>query len=184
MAKTTRQATLGGGCFWCLEAVFEQLHGVDEVVSGYAGGHVENPTYKQVCSGTTGHAEVVQLTFDEAEISYRELLEIFLTMHDPTTKDRQGGDVGPQYRSIVLFHDEEQRTTAEHVIREFQAEKVWDDPIVTEIVPLETFYPAEDYHQDYYRNNPLQPYCQVAIAPKVSKLRQQYADRLKEKAGA
>lgn len=183
MTRRTQQATLGGGCFWCLEAVFAPLRGVESVVSGYAGGHVEHPTYEQVCSGRTGHAEVVQLTFDPAELSFREILEIFFTMHDPTTRDRQGGDVGPQYRSIILFHDEEQRTTAEGAIRELESGRVWDDPIVTEIVPLETFYPAETHHQDYYRNHALQPYCQVIIAPKVSKLRRKYADRIKQEAG-
>ncbi len=177
MPDTNQQATLGGGCFWCLEAVFAPLRGVEHVVSGYAGGHVANPTYKQVCSGTTGHAEVVQVTFDPSDISYQELLEIFFTMHDPTTPNRQGGDVGPQYRSIILFHDEEQRSAAEDVV--LQVGDVWDDPIVTEIAPLETFYPAEDYHQEYYRNNSLQPYCQTVIAPKVSKLRRKYAERIK-----
>lgn len=174
-----RQATIGGGCFWCLEAVFEQLRGVGRVVSGYAGGDAANPTYEQVCTGTTGHAEVVQITFDPGEISYRELLEIFFTMHDPTTPNRQGPDVGTQYRSIILYHDEEQERTARDVRAEFEERGVWDDPIVTEIEPLETFYPAEAYHQQYYRGHTGQPYCQAVIAPKVAKLRKKYFDRLK-----
>ena len=172
-------ATLGGGCFWCLEAVYEQLQGIEKVVSGYAGGHVENPTYKEVCAGTTGHAEVVQLTYDPDTVSFRELLEVFFTIHDPTTPNRQGADVGPQYRSIILYHDEAQKEVAEDVIDEFESEGVWENPIVTEVEPLEEFYKAEDYHQEYYRNNPGQPYCQAVIAPKVSKFRKKFMDRLK-----
>src|SRR5690606_28883326 len=155
----TEQATLGGGCFWCLEAVYDEVQGVEKVVSGYAGGHVPNPTYEQVCGKRTGHAEVVQLTYDPEMISYRELLEIFFTIHDPTTPNRQGADVGPQYRSIILYHDEEQKRVAEEVRAE--AQEGWNDPLVTELVPLETFYPAEDYHQDYYKKNPYQDYCMV-----------------------
>lgn len=179
MSESLAKATLGGGCFWCIEAVFEQLRGVRSVVSGYAGGDVPNPSYEQVCSGRTGHAEVVQVTFDPSEVTFRELLEVFFTLHDPTTENRQGGDIGTQYRSIVLYHDEEQRKTAEEVIQEFEDAGVWDDPIVTEVTPLSTFYPAEAYHQEYYRNHPWQPYCQAVIAPKVSKLRQKFLNKLK-----
>lgn len=173
-------ATLGGGCFWCLEAVYEQLQGVEKVVSGYAGGHVDNPTYKQVCTGTTGHAEVVQVTFDPQVVSFRELLQVFFTIHDPTTLNRQGADVGPQYRSAIFYHDEEQRKTAETVIQEIAAEGIWDKPIVTEVTPLDEFFRAEDYHQEYYRNNPYQGYCRVVIAPKVAKFRNKYTSRLKK----
>jgi peptide-methionine (S)-S-oxide reductase len=175
-------ATLGGGCFWCLEAVYDRVEGVASVTSGYAGGELENPTYRQVCSGTTGHAEVVQIAYDPAAITYRDLLEIFFTIHDPTTKDRQGADVGPQYRSIILYHDAEQQATAEALIDELESESVFDDPIVTEVEPLDRFYRAEDRHQDYYTNNPGLPYCQAVIAPKVNKLRQKHADRLKSAA--
>jgi peptide-methionine (S)-S-oxide reductase len=172
-------ATLGGGCFWCLEAVYKELRGVGRVVSGYAGGHVPDPTYTQVCAGTTGHAEVVQVTFDPAAVSYRELLEVFFTIHDPTTLNRQGADVGTQYRSAVFYHSPAQRETAEQVIAELTAEGVWDAPIVTEVVPLETFYLAEDYHQDYFERNPFQPYCRAVVAPKVAKFRKHFLGRLK-----
>ena len=172
--------TLGGGCFWCLEAVYDRVEGVHAVTSGYAGGHVDDPTYRQVCYGTTGHAEVVQVEYDPNVISYRDLLEIFFTIHDPTTKNRQGADVGPQYRSIILYHDEEQQAAAEAVIDELEANGVFGDPIVTEVEPLHTFYRAEDRHQDYYKDNSGQPYCQAVIAPKVNKLRQKHADRLKQ----
>ena len=175
-------ATLAGGCFWCLEAVFEQLRGVEKVVSGYAGGHVPNPTYHAVCGGATGHAEVVQVTFDPAEVSFRELLEVFFTIHDPTTLNRQGADVGTQYRSAVFFHSPEQERTAREVIAALEAEGVWDSPIVTEVAPMTEFYPAEDYHQEYYRNNARQPYCQVVIAPKVARFRREYLERLKQPA--
>ncbi|HYY90155.1 MAG TPA: peptide-methionine (S)-S-oxide reductase MsrA [Chloroflexota bacterium] len=171
-------ATLGGGCFWCLDAVFRDVRGVERVVSGYAGGSVPHPTYEQVCSGRTGHAEVVQITFDPRVVSFRELLEVFFTIHDPTTLNRQGADVGTQYRSIVLFHSPEQRETAEEVIAELTSARVWDAPIVTQIEPLQAFYPAEDYHQDYFARNPSQPYCQVVVAPKVAKFRQKYLARL------
>lgn len=171
------QATFGGGCFWCTEAVFQELAGVEQVVSGYAGGHVSDPTYRQVCAGTTGHAEVVQITFDPDVVSYRDLLRVFLTTHDPTTPNRQGADIGPQYRSIVLYHDDAQREAA-HAVRDEMA-GVWDAPIVTEIEPLETFYPAEAAHQDYFRRHPQQPYCQVVIQPKVAKLRRQFTEKLK-----
>lgn len=177
---TTRElsvATLGGGCFWCLEAVYVELNGVQRVVSGYAGGHVPNPTYEQICGKKTGHAEVVQVHFDPAAVSYREILQVFFTIHDPTTPNRQGNDVGPQYRSIVLTHDAAQRETAEAVLAESQA--LWDDPIVTEIEPLETFYEAEAYHQNYYARNPFQGYCMFVIRPKVAKFRKQYLAKLK-----
>ena len=179
MNEHTREiATLGGGCFWCLDAAFRQLEGVEKVESGYAGGQVANPTYRDVCTGTTGHAEVAQVTFDSSVISFRDLLGVFFTIHDPTTKDRQGADVGPQYRSIVLYHTPEQRAVAEQVIAELNRNEVWDNPIVTEVVPLTAFYPAERYHQDYYATNPSQPYCQIVIAPKVAKVRKAYFDRL------
>jgi len=172
-------ATLGGGCFWCVEAVFDELRGVRRVEPGYSGGHVERPTYEQVCTGLTGHAEVVQVSFDPHEISYRELLEVFFAVHDPTTKDRQGPDVGPQYRSVIFYHDEEQRRTAEEVISELEARGIWDGPIVTEVAPFTAFYPAEEYHRDYFRRNPDQPYCRVVIAPKVAKFRKEFLERLK-----
>lgn len=177
--QTRELATLAGGCFWCLEAVYKELRGVERVVSGYAGGHVPNPTYRAVCDGTTGHAEVVQVTYDPRVASYKELLEVFFTIHDPTTLNRQGGDVGTQYRSAVFYHSPAQRETAEQVIAELTAEGVWDSPIVTEVVPLETFYPAEDYHQDYFERNPAQPYCRAVVAPKVSKFRKHFLEKLK-----
>ena len=172
-------ATLGGGCFWCLEAVFDRVEGVERVVPGYAGGEQENPTYRQVCSGTTGHAEVVRVTFDPGTIGYRDLLEIFFATHDPTTPDRQGHDTGPQYRSIILHESEEQRETARAVMDELEREDVFSAPIVTQLEPLERFWEAEPYHNDYYRNNPGQAYCRAVIDPKVAKLRQKHADRLK-----
>jgi peptide-methionine (S)-S-oxide reductase len=171
-------ATLGGGCFWCLEAVFEMVDGVDGVKSGYAGGRTPNPTYEQVCSGSTGHAEVVQVSFDPDVISYRELLEIFFAVHDPTTPNRQGADVGTQYRSAIYSHTDEQRQTARAVIAELQEDGPWDAPIVTEVAPLTEFYPAERYHDEYYRRNPGQMYCRVVIGPKVAKFRQRFAHRL------
>jgi peptide-methionine (S)-S-oxide reductase len=172
-------ATLGGGCFWCLEAVFDQLRGVEKVVSGYAGGSVPDPTYKAVCRGDTGHAEVVQVTFDPAVISYRELLEVFFAVHDPTTPNRQGNDVGPQYRSVILYHSPEQKAAAEAVIAGLTAEKVWPNPVVTELASLTRFYPGEDYHQDYYRSNPAQPYCALVVGPKVAKALKAFAAKLK-----
>jgi peptide-methionine (S)-S-oxide reductase len=172
-------ATLGGGCFWCVEAVFTDLRGVESAVSGYAGGHVVNPTYEEVCGKETGHAEVVQVTFDPAVVSYREILEVFFTVHDPTTLNRQGADVGPQYRSVVFYHSDEQRRVAEEVIAQIERDQVWDQPIVTELAPAPTFYPAEGYHQEYFARNPYQPYCQVVVAPKVAKFRKKYLDRLK-----
>ena len=173
-------ATLAGGCFWCLEAAFAQLKGVERVESGYSGGHVPSPSYEDVCTGSTGHAEVVQITFDPQVLPFRDLLHVFFTIHDPTTPDRQGGDVGTQYRSAIFYHTPEQKTDAERVIAELEAEKVWDDPIVTQVTPLEKFYPAEEYHRDYYRRNPNQGYCRAVIAPKVAKVRKLYLDKLKQ----
>lgn len=172
-------ATLGGGCFWCLEAVYEQLQGIERVESGYSGGTVRNPSYRQVTTGTTGHAEVVQLTFDPRLTTFREILEVFFTIHDPTTLNRQGADVGPQYRSAIFYHDEDQKAVAEDIIREMEAAGMWNDPVVTEVTPFSAFYKAEDYHQEYYRRNRGQPYCQVVIAPKVAKFRQKYLAKLK-----
>ena len=172
-------ATLGGGCFWCLEAVYQELRGVEKVESGYSGGDVPNPTYRQVCSETTGHAEVVQVTFDPDEVAYRDILEVYFTIHDPTTLNRQGADVGTQYRSVIFYHTEGQKRTAEEVISEIEAEGIWNSSIVTEVVPFDEFYVAEDYHQDYFRNNGYQPYCQVIIAPKVARFRKQHLERLK-----
>jgi len=173
-------ATLAGGCFWCLEAVFDELRGVESVVSGYAGGSAPNPTYRQVCEGTTGHAEVVQIAFDPQEVSFRELLEVFFTIHDPTTLNRQGGDVGTQYRSAIFYHTPEQEATAREVIARLSAEGLWDAPVVTEVTPLTEFYPAEDYHQEYFARNADQPYCRAVVAPKVAKFRKHFLDRLKK----
>lgn len=178
------QATLAGGCFWCLEAVYERVRGVERVVSGYIGGRPENPSYEAVCTGTTGHAEAVQVTYDPAVITFRELLEIFFTIHDPTQLNRQGADIGSQYRSAVFPHDETQRAEAERMIAELTAEKVFDQSIVTTIEPYTTFYPAERYHQEYYRRNPNQPYCAAVVAPKVAKLRQHWREKLKADATA
>lgn len=179
MTAPREVATLAGGCFWCLEAVFEQLQGVERVVSGYAGGTVANPTYQQVCGGATGHAEVVQITFDPATLSYRELLEMFFAFHDPTTLDRQGHDTGTQYRSAIFHHSPEQARIAAEIIAELTRDKVFPAPIVTQVAPLTAYHPAEDHHQGYYRANPEQGYCQATIAPKVAKLRAKYAGRLK-----
>jgi peptide-methionine (S)-S-oxide reductase len=173
-------ATLAGGCFWCLEAVFKELRGVESVVSGYSGGTVANPTYQQVCTGTTDHAEVVQVTFDPRAVSFREILEVFFTIHDPTTLNRQGADVGTQYRSAIFYHSPAQRETAEQVIADLTAEQLWPDPVVTEIVPLTEFYAAEEYHRDYFERNPYQPYCMAVVAPKVAKFRKKFLDRLKK----
>jgi peptide-methionine (S)-S-oxide reductase len=175
----TQTATLAGGCFWCLEAVYRELRGVERVQSGYSGGRRPNPTYEQVCAGTTGHAEVVQIDFDPEVISYKDLLDVFFTIHDPTTLDRQGNDVGTQYRSAIFTHDASQDTAAREKIAELTKEKTWDDPIVTTIEPLTTFYPAEDYHAAYFERNGGQPYCQFVVAPKVAKARKRFADRLK-----
>ena len=177
-----RLATLAGGCFWCLEAVYNELRGVESVVSGYAGGHDPDPTYEAVCSETTGHAEVVQIAFDPDMVSFRELLEVFFTIHDPTTLNRQGNDVGTQYRSAVYYHDEEQRLVAEEVIEEMTVAGLWDDPIVTEVTALDTFYEAEEYHQQYFEKNPFQPYCFVVVRPKVSKFRKKFISKLKKQA--
>jgi peptide-methionine (S)-S-oxide reductase len=178
-SPTSAVATVGGGCFWCTEAVFSELQGVLSVLPGYAGGSVNDPTYEQVCGGRTGHAEVVQITFDPRVLPYRDLVTIFLTTHDPTSKNRQGADVGTQYRSIILYHDENQRAAAEEVIRSLDGQKLWRGKIVTEVVPLKAFYPAEEYHHNYFARNPTQGYCQFVIAPKVAKLRKQYTERLK-----
>ena len=175
-------ATLAGGCFWCLEAVYNELRGVDSVVSGYAGGKVPNPTYEAVCSETTGHAEVVQIAFDPDAVSFRELLEVFFTLHDPTTLNRQGNDVGTQYRSAIFYHDEEQRLISEDVIEEMTVAGLWDDPIVTEVTALDAFYEAEEYHQRYFEKNPFQPYCFVVVRPKVSKFRKKFVSKLKKQA--
>jgi peptide-methionine (S)-S-oxide reductase len=177
--NNTETATLGGGCFWCLEAVFEQLHGVISVKSGYAGGKVENPTYEQVCSGTTGHTEVVQISFDSTKITYRELLEIFFAIHDPTTLNRQGADVGTQYRSVIFYHSPEQQKVAQEMIKKLETSGTWDKPIVTAVEKFRNFYPAEEYHQGYYRNNSIKPYCQAVISPKLVKLRQKFLAKLK-----
>jgi peptide-methionine (S)-S-oxide reductase len=182
MSATNETATLGGGCFWCLEAVFKDLKGVTWVMSGYAAGYVDNPTYKQVCGGRTGHAEVVQVRFDPAELSYADLLRVFFTIHDPTTKDRQGNDVGTQYRSIILTHSDEQRATAEAVMQEITDAKIWSAPLVTEVEPLTTFYQAEEEHHDYFARNPWSGYCQVVVAPKVAKFRKTFHDRVKKTA--
>lgn len=173
-------ATLAGGCFWCLEAVFKDLRGVERVVSGYTGGSIANPTYQQVCTGTTGHAEVVQVIFDPQVVTFREILEVFFTIHDPTTLNRQGADTGTQYRSAIFYHSPEQKEVAEQVITELTAEELWRDPVVTEVVPLTEFYPAEDYHQDYFERNPYQPYCMAVVAPKVSKFRKKFLEKLKK----
>jgi len=182
MSENYALATLGGGCFWCLEAVYEQLKGVKKVVSGYAGGFVENPSYKAVCTGTTGHAEVVQITYDPAVITFDDLLNVFFTIHDPTTLNRQGADVGTQYRSVIFTHDEAQREASLAAIKTVDSQGIWTNPIVTEVKPLDVFFPAEDYHQGYFRNNPYQGYCRAVIAPKVSKFRAKYLEQLKEDA--
>ena len=173
-----QRATLGGGCFWCLEAVFERLRGVKEVVSGYSGGSVADPSYEQVCGGTTGHAEVVQVIFDPDVVSYRDILEVFFDIHDPTTLNRQGADVGSQYRSVIFYHDSGQKRIAEGIIEQLNEAGIWDRPIVTEVVPFEIFYAAELYHQEYFQRNPGQPYCRAVVAPKVAKLRQRHRPKL------
>jgi len=175
----TQSATLAGGCFWCLEAVYDSLQGVIDVVSGYAGGTTVNPTYRQVCSGQTGHAEAVQIQFDPSIISYRDLLEVFFSIHDPTTPDRQGADVGTQYRSAIFYHTTDQKKIAEATIQELSEEKIWPSKIVTEVTPLSMFYPAEEYHQEYFARNPDQGYCAMVVSPKVAKFRQKFASRLK-----
>jgi peptide-methionine (S)-S-oxide reductase len=172
--------TLGGGCFWCVEAVYDQLKGVEDVVSGYSGGHVVNPTYQQVCNKTTGHAEVIQVTFDNEQISLGDILDVFFTVHDPTTLNRQGNDVGPQYRSAIFTHSEEQKRVADEKIKEITAAKLWNNPIVTEVAPFKNFYAAEDYHQRFFEQNPDQMYCRMIVAPKVAKFRKAYISKLKK----
>jgi peptide-methionine (S)-S-oxide reductase len=179
MADKQELATVGGGCFWCLEAVFEQVRGVTRVESGYAGGSAVNPTYKQVCTGTTGHAEVVQITFDPAVVSYRDLLDVFFGTHDPTTRNRQGPDFGTQYRSAIFYHSAQQKKAAEERIQQLNDEGIWKGPIVTEVVPFEKFYRAEDYHQGYFRANAEQGYCQAVVSPKVAKFRKTFVDKLR-----
>jgi peptide-methionine (S)-S-oxide reductase len=180
MAAKNEVATLAGGCFWCLEAVYDQLRGVEDVVSGYAGGRVAAPSYEDVCTGRTGHAEAVQITFDPEAVSYRDLLNVFFTIHDPTTLNRQGADVGTRYRSAIFYHTPEQKQIAEQTIAELTAEKVWTNRIVTEVTPFTEFYPAEDYHQEYYVHNPYQGYCQIVIAPKVAKFRKHFMEQLRK----
>lgn len=172
-------ATFGSGCFWCTQAIFQRLDGVEKAVSGYSGGHVENPSYEQVCTGTTGHAESVQITYDPAKVSYDDLLEVFWKTHDPTTRNRQGNDVGPQYRSAIFYHNAEQKQLAESYKKKLEAERIWNRPIVTEIEPYAKFWPAEDYHQDYYEKNPAQGYCNAVITPKIEKFTKIFKDRLK-----
>ena len=180
MAEHEREvATLGGGCFWCLEAVFKDMRGVERVESGYTGGHVPNPSYYDVCSGQTGHAEVVQVTFNPNQVSFKEILQVFFTIHDPTTLNRQGGDIGTQYRSAIFTHSPKQAEIANQTIAELTAEQIWDSPIVTEVTPLTDYYPAEEYHQDYFERNPNQPYCMAVVAPKVAKFRKYFLDRVK-----
>ena len=178
--KNTETATLGAGCFWCVEAVFDDLRGVESVESGYSGGHTENPTYREVCSETTGHAEVVNVNFNPQEISFKEILQVFFSVHDPTTLNRQGNDVGSSYRSAIFYHDANQKRIAEETIKEVEAEGVYDNPIVTEVTPFDKFYIAENYHQEYFTNNPNQPYCAAVVAPKVAKFRQKFVNRLKK----
>lgn len=178
--KTLETATLGAGCFWCVEAVFDDLKGVTDVVSGYSGGHTENPTYREVCSETTGHAEVVNVEFNPNEISFKEILQVFFTVHDPTQLNRQGNDIGTSYRSAIFYHTDEQKQIAEETIKEIEAEAIYDKPIVTEITAFDKFYSAEDYHQEYFANNPTQPYCAAVVAPKVAKFRQKFVSRLKK----
>jgi len=181
IAQASREiATLAGGCFWCLEAVYEDLKGVESVESGYMGGKTANPTYGDVCSGETGHAEVVRLTFDPGVVSFKEILEVFFVIHDPTTPDRQGNDVGTQYRSAIFYHSPEQKAAAEQVIANLGAAKIYDDPIITEVAPASTFYVAEDYHQEYFRRNPNQSYCAFVVRPKVAKFRKHFIDKLKK----
>jgi peptide-methionine (S)-S-oxide reductase len=177
--KNLETATLAAGCFWCVEAVFDDLRGVEDVVSGYSGGQTENPTYTEVCSESTGHAEVVQIRFDPEEISYDDILHVFFAVHDPTTLNRQGNDIGTSYRSAIFYHNEEQKRIAEEVIDKLDDANIWDEPIVTEVTEFSNFYPAEDYHQEYFANNPTQPYCAAVVAPKVAKFRKMFVDRLK-----
>jgi peptide-methionine (S)-S-oxide reductase len=180
MNTNLQTATLAGGCFWCLEAVFDEMKGVQDVESGYAGGHVSNPSYRAVCNGDTGHAEVVQVHFDPNVVSYHDLLNVFFAIHDPTTMNRQGADVGTQYRSAIFYHDDEQKKVAEELIQSLNSQKIWDKPIVTEVTKLDKFYMAEDYHQEYFAHNTFQPYCQAVVAPKVAKFRKHFLELLKK----
>jgi peptide-methionine (S)-S-oxide reductase len=180
MSTNLQTATLAGGCFWCLEAVYDEIKGVHSVESGYAGGHTDNPSYRDVCNGDTGHAEVVQVHFDPSVVSYRDLLNVFFAIHDPTTLNRQGADVGTQYRSAIFYHDEEQKKIAEELIKDLNTQQIWDRPIVTQVEKLDTFYMAEDYHQEYFARNPYQPYCMAVVAPKVSKFRKHFLELLKK----
>jgi peptide-methionine (S)-S-oxide reductase len=180
MNTNLQTATLAGGCFWCLEAVYDEVKGVQGVESGYAGGHMDNPSYREVCNGDTGHAEVVQVHFDPSIVSYRDLLNVFFAIHDPTTLNRQGADVGTQYRSAIFYHDEEQKKIAEELIKELNAQQIWDKPIVTQVEKLDKFYMAEDYHQEYFARNQYQPYCMAVVAPKVSKFRKHFLELLKK----
>ena len=180
MSTNLQTATLAGGCFWCLEAVYDEIKGVHSVESGYTGGHVDNPSYRAVCNGDTGHAEVIQVHFDPGVVSYRDLLNVFFAIHDPTTLNRQGADVGTQYRSAIFYHDEEQKKVAEELIRDLNAQQIWDKPIVTQVEKLDKFYVAEDYHQEYFARNPYQPYCMAVVAPKVSKFRKHFLELLKK----
>jgi peptide-methionine (S)-S-oxide reductase len=182
MEKNLMTATLAGGCFWCLEAVFDQVKGVESVESGYAGGDMKNPSYREVCNGNTGHAEVVQIHYDGNVVSYQDLLNVFFGIHDPTTLNRQGADVGTQYRSAIFYHNEDQKNIAEQLIKDLEMQKVFDRPIVTQVVPLDKFYMAEDYHQEYFAKNPYQPYCQAVVSPKVSKFRKHFLELLKKEA--
>jgi len=178
--KNLETATLAAGCFWCVEAVFDDLRGVEDVVSGYSGGHTENPTYREVCSETTGHAEVTRIKFDPGVISFADILRVFFAVHDPTTLNRQGNDIGTSYRSAIFYHSDEQKRTAEEIIKEVTEAGIYDNPIVTEVTKFDKFYPAEDYHQEYFANNPNQPYCAAVVAPKVAKFRKQFVSRLKK----
>ena len=180
MNTNLQTATLAGGCFWCLEAVYDEIKGVQGVESGYAGGQMDNPTYRAVCNGDTGHAEVVQVHFDPNVVSYRDLLNVFFAIHDPTTLNRQGADVGTQYRPAIFYHDDEQKKIAEELIKDLNAQQIWDRPIVTEVSKLDKFYMAEDYHQEYFARNPYQPYCMAVVAPKVSKFRKHFLELLKK----
>lgn len=182
MEKNLITATFAGGCFWCLEAVFDQIKGVESVESGYAGGQLKNPSYREVCNGDTGHAEVVQIHYDGNVVSYQDLLNVFFGIHDPTTLNRQGADIGTQYRSAIFYHNEDQKNIAEKFIRDLEVEKIFDKPIVTQVVPLDKFYVAEDYHQEYFQKNPYQPYCQAVVSPKVAKFRQHFRDLLRVEA--
>lgn len=179
MEKEMKKATLGGGCFWCTEAVYKELKGVVDVVPGYSGGNIKNPAYREVCTGRTGHAEVVQITYDPDIVSFREILEVFFMTHDPTTLNRQGNDVGTQYRSAIFYHDEEQKETAREVVKSFEKEKIYDQPVVTEITPFEAFYEADEAHKDYFERNEEQPYCQFIVAPKVAKFKEIFKNKLK-----